>query len=105
MEWGEALSWLRTLSFVLALSAAAPAIARIPRDRAEVRDFRYEQPCPANGLRRGACPGWQVDHITPLCAGGADKRENMQWISVEDHRFKTLVDARECRRQRAKAVR
>lgn len=25
-------------------------------------------------------------------------RWNMQWITREDHRFKTLVDVRECRR-------
>ncbi|NDZ11464.1 HNH endonuclease [Variovorax sp. WS11] len=74
--------------------------ARIPRDRAEVRAFRAENPCPSTGLRRGRCDGWQVDHVEPLCAGGADKRANLQWISTEDHRFKTYVDVRECRKQR-----
>lgn len=76
------------------------ADARIPRDRAEVRAFRSENACPGTGLKRGRCDGWQVDHIVALCAGGPDKRENMQWISLEDHRFKTYVDVRECRRMR-----
>jgi len=90
------------LSLVIALLAAAPADARPDRDRAQVRAFRAENPCPATGRTRGACPGYHVDHITPLCAGGADRPENMQWITREDHRFKTLVDVRECRKARTK---
>lgn len=30
--------------------------------------------------------------------GGEDKPSNMQWIRREDHRFKTHVDVRECRK-------
>lgn len=37
-----------------------------------------------------------------LCAGGADRPSNMQWITREDHRFKTLVDVKECRKAAAK---
>jgi hypothetical protein len=74
------------------------ASARIGRSAGEVRAFRQENPCPATGRRGGACPGWAVDHVRPLCAGGEDKRFNMQWISDQDHRFKTLVDVRECRK-------
>ena len=85
---------------MLAAALATTAHARIERDRAQVRAFRAENPCPATGLRRGACPGYHVDHITPLCAGGPDRPENMQWITKEDHRFKTLVDVKECRKSR-----
>lgn len=80
--------------------AALSAHARIPRDRTEVRAFRSVNPCPTTGQARGACPGYHVDHIIALCAGGLDHRSNMQWITREDHRFKTLVDVRECRRGR-----
>lgn len=86
------------LCLVIALLAAAPAEARTERDRAQVRAFRAENPCPSTGRTRGACPGYHVDHVTPLCAGGADRPENMQWITKEDHRFKTLVDVKECRK-------
>ncbi len=72
--------------------------ARIPRDRSEGRAFRADHPCPSTGKIRGACPDYHVDHIIALCAGGPDKRENMQWITREDHRFKTYVDVRECRK-------
>ena len=73
------------------------------RSAAERLAFIRENPCPSTSQRRGACPGWEVDHILPLCAGGADARHNMQWIRKDDHRFKTLVDVRECRRIRRSA--
>lgn len=76
--------------------------ARTEHDRGQVRAFRTEHPCPATGRTHGACPGWHVDHVTPLCAGGPDRPSNMQWITREDHRFKTLVDVRECRKDRQK---
>jgi len=82
---------------LLALSLAATA-QPIQRSAAEVRAFRTENPCPVTGRTRGACPGWAVDHIRALCAGGEDKPSNMQWIENPDHRFKTLVDVRECRK-------
>ncbi len=44
-----------------------------------------------------------MDHILPLCAGGPDKPENMQWIRAEDHQFKTRIDVRECRKFRKNA--
>lgn len=85
----------------LLLSAlVAVQVSAAPRSTAERHAFTREQPCPATGQRRGACPGWEVDHIRPLCAGGADHRSNLQWIRKEDHRFKTLVDVRECRRDK-----
>lgn len=85
------------LSFAALLTFQADAA---PRSAAERLAFIRENPCPATGLRRGSCPGFEMDHIQPLCAGGADHRSNLQWLSVEDHRFKTRVDVRECRRNR-----
>lgn len=82
----------------LAVAFHLAADAEIKRDRAQVRAFRADNPCPATGVTRGACPGWHVDHVIALCAGGEDKPSNMQWITKEDHRFKTLVDVKECRK-------
>lgn len=93
-----ALSALATV--VVLLSAPAHAA----RSAAEVLAFKRHNACPSTGARRGACPGHQVDHIRPLCAGGEDKAANMQWITVADHRFKTLVDERECRKLRRAAA-
>lgn len=85
---------------IFLLTSAATSEARQERDRAQVRAFRAEHTCPATGRTRGACPGWHVDHVIALCAGGPDRPSNMQWITREDHRFKTLVDVRECRKMR-----
>jgi hypothetical protein len=73
------------------------ADARIPRSAAEVLAFKLHNPCTSTGLRRGACPGYQVDHVQPLCSGGPDTAANMQWLSVADHRTKTRQDVRVCR--------
>ena len=86
--------------FAVVIAASSIAFARIERSAAEVLAFKRSTPCPSTGLRRGACPGHHVDHVIPLCAGGLDAKANMQWITIEDHRFKTLVDVRECRRGR-----
>ena len=88
-------------AWLLLLLGGLDANARIPRDAAQVRAFRAEHPCPSTGLKRGACPGWDVDHITPLCAGGADHPSNLQWLAKDDHKWKTFVDVRECRKAKA----
>ena len=71
--------------------------AKIPRSREAIAEFKQLQPCPANGNRRGPCPGWQIDHITPLKCKGDDAPANMQWLTVEDHKAKTKREARWCR--------
>jgi hypothetical protein len=68
------------------------------RERLQVAAFRKGHACPSTAQHHGACPGFEVDHVRPLCSGGEDRPSNMQWISVADHRFKTLVDVRECRK-------
>lgn len=87
----------RSVALSLLLVATATQ-AQIQRSAAEVLAFKRANLCPSTGVRRGACPGWQVDHTIPLCAGGLDKASNMTWLTVEDHRFKTFTDVRECRK-------
>lgn len=90
-----AVAWHKGAVIALLLISSCAALAR---SAAQVYRFRQAEPCPATGQHRGACPGWQVDHVVPLCAGGSDSPDNMQWITVTDHRFKTFVDVRECRK-------
>lgn len=52
---------------------------------------------PSTDLMCGACPGYEVDHIQPLCAVGPDTRANMPWLSVAAHRVKTRQDLLVCR--------
>lgn len=71
------------------------------RSAAERAAFVREQPCPATGQRRGACPGYVVDHVQPLCAGGPDDRANMQWQTLAEGLRKDAQERRLCRMLRA----
>ena len=82
-------------TLLLLLSVSLDADARSKSARAE---FQRQNPCPATGKARGPCPGYQVDHITPLKCKGGDTPTNMQWLSVEQHKIKTAREAKECRR-------
>lgn len=68
------------------------AAGEIIRDASAVSHFRKVNSCPATGLTTGACPGWVVDHIWPLCAGGCDKPENMQWQQTTESRLKDTLE-------------
>lgn len=81
----------------LALLCAASAVAAAPRSAAERLAFKREQPCPATGQRRGSCPGYVIDHVRPLCAGGPDLRSNMQWQTTADGLAKDKLERCECR--------
>ncbi len=73
------------------------ASARIPRNSEVLREFQRQTPCPATKSTTGRCPGWQIDHVEPLCAGGADRVENLQWLTIQEHKWKTRTDVRVCR--------
>lgn len=86
---------------LLTLSVAAECIqhvaeAKIPRSAAAKAEFKRVHPCPSTGLSRGACPGFVVDHVHPLCAGGADHPGNMQWQAVSDAKKKDRAERRLC---------
>lgn len=88
---------LRLAAFAAIILAVAAPVDASERSKARRAEFVRTVPCPETGITRGPCPGWQVDHITPLCAGGADRAENMQWLPVADHKKKTRQDIRYCR--------
>jgi len=83
---------LAILAVALCLAGAADA-----RSKSPVREFRRDNPCPATGKTRGACPGYVIDHIRPLCAGGPDHPSNMQWQTRADSIIKDREERRECR--------
>lgn len=81
---------------LLLLTPAAPVYARDP---AVMREFMRLHPCPS-GRDVGShtkCTGWQKDHIIPLECGGVDAIENLQWLTVRDHKAKTVHDNAQCR--------
>jgi len=79
----------------LVMLASAPALAA-GRSKAVRAEFQRQHPCPATGKTSGACPGYVVDHRTPLCAGGADSAGNMQWQSVADGKAKDRAERAQC---------
>lgn len=85
------------LAAALGLASLAADAGASHRSRSVRTEFQRAHPCPATGQTRGACPGYQVDHRIALCAGGADRAGNMQWLSVESHKLKTRQDLAECR--------
>jgi hypothetical protein len=59
---------------------------RIHRSESAKKEFLHE-----HGLTR-IPPGYQIDHIIPLYAGGADVSSNMQLLSISAHEAKTKSD-------------
>lgn len=87
-------------------AASGDADARLPRSTAAKAAFKRAHPCPATGPPRGACPGFVIDHVVPLCAGGADRPENMQWQTVRAAKKKDRRERAMCAtlRHRHKAL-
>lgn len=90
------------LLVVAALSAcqSGPHIPA-PRHPATVAAFKRLHPCPSTDLPSGPCPGYIADHVIPLCAGGADAPENMQWQTHADALDKDRVEWATCRALRS----
>jgi len=93
------------LAVTLGLILACSPVALSARDARQVRLFRQANPCPATGNQGGACPGWVVDHIVPLCLGGADTPANMPWQDREAAAKKDLEERRACALSRPAAGR
>lgn len=88
---------LLTILLVSLTLAAAPAEARIKRSAKAVAQFKHQSPCPSTGLPKGRCPGYIVDHVEPLCAGGLDAPINMQWQTVQEAKQKDKLERRICK--------
>jgi hypothetical protein len=91
---------------ILPILATTLAVFPLPadatkRNRSARAEFQHLNPCPATGKPRGPCPGYVVDHVKPLCAGGADLPANLQWQTVPAAKLKDKLEARECRALRS----
>lgn len=84
------------------LAAAPPSDAKVARSARAKAEFRMANPCPSTGKVRGACPGYVVDHVLPLCGGGPDEPSNMRWQTVEDGKLKDREEREACRALRGK---
>jgi hypothetical protein len=88
------------LGVIFATLFASAAIGAPHRSMSARAAFVRTHPCPATGAHRGACPGYVVDHVMPLCAGGADAPANMQWQTVADGKTKDRTERAECHHRR-----
>ena len=84
---------------VLALIQATEA--KHHRSYAAKAEFRHSEPCPATGGTKGKCPGYVIDHLVPLCAGGLDASSNMRWQTVQDAKRKDREERRLCSKLRS----
>ena len=84
------------LAPALLLAALVCTAYGADRSRTQRDHFQRETPCPATGQTKGPCPGYVVDHKTPLCAGGADAPANMQWQTVEAGKAKDRTERTQC---------
>lgn len=91
----------RSLFVLIFLFSACAAEAKIPRSSSAKAEFKRLQPCPSTDRPRGACPGYVIDHVVPLCAGGPDEPANMQWQTVEAAKVKDRAERRQCRALRS----
>ncbi len=71
-----------------ALGVTRDSHGKIARSRSARSSFEHSHPCPSTGKTSGACPGYVVDHVTPLKRAGADKPDNMQLQTVETAKAK-----------------
>jgi hypothetical protein len=74
-----------TAFWILFTQTAAAA----ERSKKATTEFRKSHPCPGTQKTKGACPGYVIDHIKPLCAGGPDRPSNMQWQTFRKASAKT----------------
>jgi|SRR5579871_4600978 len=68
------------------------ARGRIKRSTAAKDAFERNNPCPSTGEGKGACPGYVIDHETPLKRGGADAPSNMQWQTIDAAKLKDKTE-------------
>lgn len=73
---------LLILSLALMLSTN-PSEAQPMRSYHTIKQFKLNNPCPANGRYKGRCEGYIIDHIKPLACGGLDSPKNMQWQTAK----------------------
>ena len=89
------MRWL--VAVIVATSVSLFAQAKPYRSSTARAEFQRATPCPANGNRRGPCPGYVVDHVVPLCAGGPDHPGNLQWQTRDEAKAKDREEVAACR--------
>lgn len=85
-------SFLLIIALWLAFSSVADA-----RDSSQVRKFRKTHICPSTENYSGPCVGFVVNHRRPLCLGGADLPENMEWQEYKESLKTDVLEREACK--------
>ena len=64
-------------------STGLPVVKRSAKAKREFLRQKNLQKCPK---------GYEIDHIIPLFKGGLDVPENMQLLTIEEHKKKTIKE-------------
>lgn len=97
-------SILRVVTILLMMLTSLQAIPCTERTTAARNAFQRAHPCPSNGQQQGPCPGYVVDHVVPLCAGGPDDPKNMQWQTISAAKEKDVEESSLCRKNKASST-
>ncbi len=97
MRYSPQMRGFAALVSILAAGMLLDPSQALARDYKARNAFKRATPCPSTGKRSGPCPGFVVDHIRPLCAGGPDSPVNMQWQDIKAAKAKDRLELAECR--------
>ncbi|MFZ6813576.1 HNH endonuclease [Undibacterium sp. Rencai35W] len=85
---------MRQIAICLVVALSLSAEAKTQRSHKAIAEFKQQQPCPATGKSKGACPGYVIDHRIALCVGGIDDASNMRWMTTETAKAKDLWECK-----------
>lgn len=86
------------VSALLFVALGVNAHVETHRSEAAKAAFARSNPCPTTELPKASCPGYVIDHIIPLCAGGKDSPSNMQWQTIAQGHRKDKREWQLCRK-------
>ncbi len=72
---------------VLLLAMLLPVLA-LGVPKGSIYTGSHSSPRSSSHSTSSACPGYEVDHRTPLACGGSDSPGNMQWLTKSANRSK-----------------
>ena len=80
----NALERIKIFALFLLIAGVFNALFSLYEHNRARDTFMQRMPCPSTGKAQGSCPGWVIGYEVPLCSGGAEDLDNMQWQSAAE---------------------